>query len=53
MLEHFTEDEIERMSSFTETPAYERTPEQLLPEDADDDTSGNGSHTSRSGQSTE
>jgi hypothetical protein len=36
MLEHFTEDEIERMSAFTETPTYERTPEQLLPDDADD-----------------
>lgn len=36
MLEHFTEDEIERMSAFTETPTYERTPEQLLPDDAED-----------------
>lgn len=36
MLEHFTDEEIERMSDFTETPTYEREPEQLLPEDADD-----------------
>lgn len=36
MFEHFTEDEIERMSAFTETPPYERTPEQLLPADADE-----------------
>lgn len=36
MLEHFTEDELERMSAFTETPTYERTPEQLLPEDAEE-----------------
>lgn len=39
MYEHLTEDELERMSAFTETPTYERTPEQLLPEspDADDE----------------
>lgn len=36
MLEHFTEDELERMSAFTETPTYERTPEQLLPEEAEE-----------------
>ena len=35
MLEHFTEDEIERISAFTETPPYERSPEQLLPDDAE------------------
>lgn len=35
MFEHFTEDEIERMSAFTETPSYERDPEQLLPDDTD------------------
>jgi hypothetical protein len=37
MFEHFTEDEVERMHSFRETPPYERTPEQLLPEHARDD----------------
>lgn len=36
MLEHFTEEEMERMSAFTETPTYEREPEQLLPEDDED-----------------
>lgn len=36
MLEHFTEEELERMSAFTETPTYEREPEQLLPEDAEE-----------------
>lgn len=42
MLEHFTEDEIERMSAFTETPAYERTPEQLLPDAADESEDRDG-----------
>lgn len=36
MLEHFTEEELERMNAFTETPTYEREPEQLLPEDPDE-----------------
>lgn len=43
MLEHFTEEEMERMSAFTETPSYEREPEQLLPED-DDETADSSSH---------
>lgn len=46
MFEHFTEDEIERMSAFTDTPAYERTPEQLLPEDAEE-TDGDEKRTER------
>jgi hypothetical protein len=37
MLEHFTEEEIERMHAFTETPPYERDPEQLLPDDTEAD----------------
>jgi hypothetical protein len=37
MYEHLTEDELERMSAFTETPTYERNPEQLLPNGADTD----------------
>jgi hypothetical protein len=51
MLEHFTEDEIERMNAFTETPPYERDPEQLLPDDAETDeaaeTSSDGSSRDR------
>lgn len=43
MLEHFTADEIERMSSFSETPTYEREPEQLLPEGADEGESRDSS----------
>jgi len=45
MFEHFTREEIERMSDFTETPSYEREPEQLLPEDAIDRESTDGSRT--------
>jgi len=43
MLEHFTEDEIERMNAFTETPPYERDPEQLLPDDAETDDAAEAS----------
>ena len=35
MPEHLTDEEIERMSAFSETPVYEREPEQLLPEDVE------------------
>lgn len=35
MPEHITENELERMVEFANTPTYLRTPEQLLPEDAD------------------
>jgi len=35
MPEHITESELERMTGFANTPTYLRTPEQLLPEDAD------------------
>lgn len=45
MFEHFSEDEIERMSAFTETPAYKRTPEQLLPEEAREATDEGGEST--------
>jgi len=50
MLEHFTEDEIERMNAFTQTPPYERDPEQLLPEDTetDDATEASAETSSRS-----
>ncbi len=37
MLEHFTDDEIDRMNAFRETPTYKRDPTQLLPDDAGDD----------------
>ena len=36
MLEHITDEERERMAAFSETPAYRREPEQLLP-DTDED----------------
>jgi len=36
MPEHLTDEEIERMASFSETPAYKRDPDQLLPEDGAD-----------------
>jgi hypothetical protein len=39
MLEHFTDDEIDRMTDFCETPTYKRDPTQLLPDDAGDDES--------------
>jgi len=35
MPEHITDSELERMTEFANTPTYLRTPEQLLPEDAD------------------
>jgi len=35
MLDHFTEEELERIQEFTETPTYKREPEQLLPDQAD------------------
>jgi len=35
MPEHLTDQELERMAEFANTPTYLRTPEQLLPEDAD------------------
>jgi hypothetical protein len=33
MTEHLSEEELERIARFAATPAYEREPEQLLPED--------------------
>jgi hypothetical protein len=36
MYEHLTEEELERMSAFRDTPTYERTPEQLLPDGRDE-----------------
>ena len=35
MPEHITDSELERMAEFANTPTYLRTPEQLLPDDAD------------------
>jgi hypothetical protein len=35
MVDHLTDEELERIREFIETPTYERTPEQLLPEQAD------------------
>jgi len=32
MVEHISEREMERIAEFAETPVYERTPEQLMPE---------------------
>lgn len=37
MPEHLTDDEIERMAQFRQTPAYEREPEQLLPDGEETD----------------
>lgn len=36
MTEHLTEEEKARMAAFSETPAYERDPDQLLPAEAED-----------------
>lgn len=36
MPEWLTEEEIERISDFANTPGYERTPEMLQPEEDDD-----------------
>lgn len=41
MLEHFSEDELRRISAFADRPMYEREPEQLLP-DGDDRDGGDG-----------
>jgi hypothetical protein len=38
MPEHLSDRELERMKEFAETPAYERDPEQLLPQSLDDPT---------------
>jgi hypothetical protein len=35
MVDHLTDEELDRIQEFTETPTYERTPEQLLPDQAD------------------
>lgn len=40
MPEHFSEDELRRISAFAHRPMYEREPEQLLPDDADGDEDG-------------
>lgn len=52
MFEHFTQEEIERMNSFRQTPPYERTPEQLLPKHARDDYQGD-SHGAEPASATE
>lgn len=36
MPEHLSEDDLERLSKFAETPAYERTPEQLMPGESEE-----------------
>ena len=33
MSQHLSEDELQRMRKFAETPVYERDPEQLLPQE--------------------
>lgn len=35
MAGHLSETDLERIADFVETPEYERSPEQLVPEDAD------------------
>lgn len=35
MSTHISENELQRMREFAETPAYEREPEQLLPQSED------------------
>jgi hypothetical protein len=37
MPEHLTDEELERMEEFRRTPAYEREPEQLLPDGENSD----------------
>jgi len=37
MVEHISEREMERIAEFAETPVYERTPEQLMPEASSED----------------
>lgn len=32
MFEHISDDDMERITEFANTPAYARSPEQLLPE---------------------
>ena len=32
MVQHLSENELERISEFANTPTYKRSPEQLLPE---------------------
>jgi hypothetical protein len=33
MTEHISDEELERIAQFAETPAYDRDPEQLVPDD--------------------
>lgn len=37
MPEHISEEELERIKEFAETPVYKREPEQLLPQSKLDD----------------
>jgi len=37
MVQHISESEMERITEFAETPVYERTPEQLMPDSNSDD----------------
>jgi len=34
MVEHISEDELKRIQAFAETPAYDRDPEQLMPQES-------------------
>jgi hypothetical protein len=37
MVQHLSDNELERISEFANTPSYKRSPEQLLPEETVDD----------------
>lgn len=37
MVQHISEREMERIAEFAETPVYERTPEQLMPDTDSED----------------
>ena len=37
MTEHISDSDLERIAQFVDTPAYEREPEQLLPDGVDDE----------------
>lgn len=37
MTEHLSDSDLERIAQFVDTPAYEREPEQLLPENVEEE----------------
>jgi len=53
MTEHLSEQELERIAQFAATPAYEREPEQLLPEDERPVDSGTTDDDQRAGPPSE